>query len=490
MATALTESSDPGAGPALPEREVTPPSPEHQLGQLLVLAGEHEEQGRLDEAEAVLDHILAAAPDSPGALHLLGIVAFRRGHLAEAMELIERAIALLPGIALFHRNLCEIYRKLRRYDAALIAGRRAVELAPVDPHAHHNLSVLHYHRLELDASIVCAEQALVLDREMAGAHFGIAEASLLRGDCARGWEEYQWRFRLGSGPTLMPPTDRPRWDGKPLRRGKTLLLIADQGYGDVIQFARYIGWAAKRCPNIAVACSREAQSIIAQQPGVGLIFDHWDDKPDFAAFCALSGLPRLARTDLATIPAGIPYLHADRDRIAGWTERLSALVPKGYRRIGIVWAGRPTHNNDDNRSTKLAAFAPLADLRQTALISLQKGAEQAQIGGYWGRAPLVNLGPEIGDFGDTMAVLECLDLVVSVDTAVVHLAGAMGKPVRVMLPYAPDWRWLLDRDDSPWYPSARLFRQSADRQWGPVMAKIAHELTNLAASRSARRPVP
>jgi hypothetical protein len=184
----------------------------------------------------VLDHILTAAPDSPGALHLLGIVAFRGAVSREAMELIERAIALLPGIALFYRNLCEIYRKLSRYDDALIAGRRAVELAPTDPHALQNLSVLYYHRLELGASIVCAEQALVLDREMAGAHFGIAEASLLRGDFARGWEEYQWRFRLGSGPTLMPPTDRPRWDGKPLRRGKTLLLIADQGYGDVIQF--------------------------------------------------------------------------------------------------------------------------------------------------------------------------------------------------------------------------------------------------------------
>ena len=187
-------------------------------------------------------------------------------------------------------------------------------------------------------------------------------------------------------------------------------------------------------------------------------------------------MPRIAGTRLKTIPAQIPYLRADAGKVAGWTERLRRLLPAGYRRIGIAWAGRPTHTNDDNRSATLAAFAPLADLSHIALVSLQKGAAQAQIGAYWGRAPLINLGPEIGDFGDTMAVLECLELVITVDTAVAHLAGTMGKPVWLMLPYAPDWRWLLDRTDSPWYPSARLFRQTAERRWEPVIAEITAEI--------------
>jgi Tfp pilus assembly protein PilF len=452
------------------------PSPEEGLPRLLALAAELEANGQLGEAEAVLARALAMAPDNPIALHLSGIIAFRRGRPAEAVEPIERAIALMPTAALFHRNLCELYRKLGRYDDALAAGRRAAELDPADQHVWHNLSILHYHRLELDAAIECAERAIALDPTFAGAHFGIAEASLLRGDFARGWEEYQWRFRLGNASPLLPPTDRPRWDGKRLQRGKTLLLIADQGYGDAIQFARYIGWAASRCREVAVACSRELQSVIAQQPKVGRIFHHWDDKPDFAAYCALSGLPRIAGTRLKTIPAQIPYLRADAGKVAGWTERLRRLLPKGYRRIGIVWAGRPTHTNDDNRSATLAAFAPLADLSHIALVSLQKGAAQAQIGAYWGRAPLINLGPEIGDFGDTMAVLECLELVITVDTAVAHLAGTMGKPVWLMLPYAPDWRWLLDRTDSPWYPSARLFRQTAERRWEPVIAEITAEI--------------
>jgi hypothetical protein len=179
---------------------------------------------------------------------------------------------------------------------------------------------------------------------------------------------------------------------------------------------------------------------------------------------------------LQTIPAPIPYLRADPQKVAAWADRLSGLVPAGYRRVGIAWAGRPTHVNDRNRSATLATFAPLSRLPRLVLISLQKGPAQAQIGAYWGRAPLVNLGPEVADFGDTMAILEALDLVVTVDTAVAHLAGAMGRPVWLMLPFAPDWRWLLQRADSPWYPTAQLFRQPAPRQWDPVVVEITRRL--------------
>ncbi len=442
----------------------------------LALANEHEQQGRLDAADAVLDGILAEEPQQPGALHQKGIVAFRRGRAAEAAELMERSIALAPGSALFHRNLCEVYRALGRRDEALAAGRRAVALDPDDPHCHHNLGVLHYDRVEPAEAIGCAERALALDAQFAGAHFGIAEASLLTGDFARGWDEYEWRSRLAGVPPLMPPGDQPQWDGRPLGHGKTLLLIADQGYGDVIQFARYIPWAAARCPDIAIACSAELQPVVAQLPGAGVIFDHWERAPDFAAFCPLSSLPRLAGTKLETIPAAIPYLRADEGKFASWAERLWALLPRGYSRIGIAWAGRPTHRNDLRRSTRLATFAPLASLPGVALVSLQKGPAQAEIGTYWGRAPLLNLGPELHDFADTMAVIECLELVVTVDTSVGHLAGAMGRPAWIMLPYAPDWRWLLDRADSPWYPTARLFRQGPERLWEPVMAAIAAEL--------------
>ena len=491
---------EPGADAAVPEIEVGAllpaggPAPEvaasaaapatgaQRIAQLMQLATEHEQAGRLDQAENILRLVIGEAADHHPALHLLGIVAFKRGQAAEAARLMEQSIALAPMQALYHRNICEIYRVEGRFDEALGAGRRAAALAPDDVHCFHNLGVLHYHRRELDEAIAAGEQAIALNPDFAGAHFGIAEASLLRGDFARGWEEYEWRTKLANAPPLLPPTDRTQWDGTPLPDQHTLLLIADQGYGDVIQFARYIPWAAARCPRLAVACSSELHPFIRQQPGVGMLFDHWERAPEFAAYCPLSSLPRLAGTRLATIPAEIPYARADPALTAVWAERLAVLLPHAARRIGIVWAGRPTHHNDRNRSTALSAFHALTEIPGIALVSLQKGPSQVQIGGYWGHAPLVNLGPEIRDFGDTMAVLECLERVVSVDTSVVHLAGAMGKEAWVLLPYAPDWRWLLDRSDSPWYPALRLFRQGVERRWEPVIEAVAREL---AAARAA-----
>jgi len=479
MAWAQAAPGEGRPGPWIPPPTEAPPTPADRIAELIGLAQGHEQAGRLTEAEEALGQVLALAPQHAGALHLQGVVNFRQGRIDEAVVLMERSIAAAPETALYHRNICEAYRSLDRYDDALAAGHRAVGLTPRDPQCYHNLGVLHYHRLELDEAIYCAESALALDPDFAGAHFGIAEASLLRGDFRRGWDEYEWRFRLGNAPKLLPPTDRPQWDGSPMPSGR-LLLIADQGYGDVIQFARYIPWAARRCPDIAVACSSEIRPVVAQQPGVGTTFDHWENQPDFAAYCALSGLPRLAGTTLPTIPAPIPYLRADPEKVAMWAERLSWLVPAGYRRVGIAWSGRPTHVNDRNRSTTLSTFAPLAELPRLALISLPKGPAQGQIGAYWGRAPLVNLGV---DFADTMAVLHSLDLVVTVDTVFAHMAGAMGRPVWVMLPFAPDWRWLLDRTDSPWYPTVRLFRQPAPGQWDPIVAEIARRLAGLPAAR-------
>ncbi|HEY1796447.1 MAG TPA: tetratricopeptide repeat protein [Stellaceae bacterium] len=461
------------------------PSPEQRRAALLGLAGEHEREGRLEEAAAVLNRLLEEAPDDPAAIHQLGIVAYRRGDALRAAALMERSIELDPGSALFHRNLCEAYRTLDRYDDALVVGQRAVALNPNDPLCRHNLSVLHYDRLELDEAVASAEAALTIQDNFPGAHFGIAEASLLRGDFPRGWEEYEWRFRLAGVPPLMPPTDKPQWDGRPLPEGARLLLIADQGYGDVIQFSRYIPWAAARASDIAIACSRELRPIVGQFTNGTRLFDHWDSCPEYAAYCALSGLPRLAGTNGAASPDGSPYLQPDAARLAAWSKRLDAMSPAGYRRIGIVWAGRPTHRNDRRRSIDLRQLAPLSTLPGVTFFSLQKGASQAQIGRYWGRAPLVNLGPEIRDYGDTMAIIECLERVVTVDTSVGHLAGAMARPVSIMLPYAPDWRWGLGSDTTPWYRSVRLVRQDVRRDWSTVIESIAESLREAPAGDGA-----
>jgi hypothetical protein len=197
------------------------------------------------------------------------------------------------------------------------------------------------------------------------------------------------------------------------------------------------------------------------------VVSRWDKCPPFASYCPLSGLPRLHGTDLDNIPNNVPYLRAEPAGAAAWRERLDDLAPSGLR-IGIVWAGRPIHNNDWNRSAGLAAFAPLANTDGTVLISLQKGTAQSAIATYFDQAPLVNIGSMVREFADTIAIIESLDLVVTVDTVVAHLAGAMGKPVWILLPYAPDWRWLLDREDTPWYPTARLFRQPEAGDWTSV----------------------
>jgi tetratricopeptide (TPR) repeat protein len=244
----------PQAGPA-PEVTASPEpaiSGGDRIAQLMQVATQHEDAGRLDDAQNVLSHVLTEAPLHHPALHLMGIIAFKKGNAEESAQLIERSIALSPTTALYHRNIGEIYRVVGRLDEALVAGRRAAALTPEDVHCYHNLAVLHYHRLELDEAIACAERAAALDPNFPGAHFGIAEATLLRGEFERGWDEYEWRLKLANAPPLLPPTEQPQWDGTPIEG--TLLVIADQGYGDVIQFARYMPWAAARCGQLAVAC--------------------------------------------------------------------------------------------------------------------------------------------------------------------------------------------------------------------------------------------
>jgi thioredoxin-like negative regulator of GroEL len=457
-----------------------PAAPSLTIAELMARAGEHERAGRLDEARACAEKVLEADPDHADALQLLGAAAFQRGNIDEAVRLMERSREIDPSKPLYARNLCEIYRLLGRYDEALEAGLAATRGEPRDPIAQVNLSVLRLARGEPTEAILSAERALALDPNMAGAHFGLAEALLLQGAFARGWEEYEWRFRLKGVPAVMPRTDIPQWDGAPVK-GR-LILVADQGFGDCIQFCRYIPWVAERCDELVVAASKELQPLIGQFPQVRMMFDQWNNCPPSVAYCPLSGLPRLAGTNLKTIPADIPYLAPPPEKAAAWAARLDVLVSPRHRRVGLVWAGRPTHRNDHNRSVSLKSLAPIAALDGITLVSLQKGPPVAQVAQFVGRAPLVNLGPEIDDFNDTLAVIQALDLVVTVDTAVGHLTGALGKPVWIMVPFASDWRWLEKRSDTPWYPTARLFRQHAARQWEPVIAKVAAELAREFAS--------
>jgi hypothetical protein len=371
--------------------------------------------------------------------------------------------------------MCEIYRGAGRLDDAVTVGRRAIELAPQDSRAYFNLALIHYERLELTESVEICNQSLALDPNFAEAHFEKAEALLLGGNLAEGWESYEWRFQLKQAEGMLPKTDKPQWDGNPLPPGK-LLLVADQGFGDCIQFGRLIPWAAERAPAPVLACSGDLTPILRQIPGIGRMVTRWEATGEFDAYIPLSGLPRLAGIRPDNIPMADSYLKPNDNLVLEWAEKLDMLVPKNKRRIALVWAGRPTHKNDKKRTLKLSAFAPLLARDDIAIITVQKGDQIAQVGGYWGKTPIINLGPDITDFADTMAILRNIERLVTIDTSVAHVAGAIGAPTSLVIPYAPDWRWLLNRDDTPWYNALKLYRQQRPYDWSGVIERVAADL--------------
>jgi tetratricopeptide (TPR) repeat protein len=435
-----------------------------------------ERDNKLDEADDLATRVLRAAPEHPHVLHMAGIVAYRKGRVHEAIERMEKSMQLAPDVALYPRNMCEIYRGAGRLDDALRVGKRAVELSPQDSRAYFNLALIHYERLELDAAIAVSDQAIGLDPEFAEAHFERAEALLLAGRLTEGWESYEWRFKLKQAEGMLPKTEKPQWDGAELPPGR-LLIIADQGFGDCIQFSRLIAFAVARAPAPTLACSHDLVPILRQHAGLGKIITSWEHAGDYDRYVPLSGLPRLAGITVETIPNPGPYFAVQPAQVEHWREKLARLAPPGKRRIALVWAGRPTHRNDRKRTLKLEQFGPLFAVPGIALLSVQKGEQIAQAGSYYGPAPLLNLGPEINDFLDTMAILKNVEQLVTIDTSVAHVAGALGVPTCLVLPYAPDWRWLLNRNDTPWYNSVKLYRQLRPYDWSGVIETVAADLT-------------
>jgi tetratricopeptide (TPR) repeat protein len=422
-------------------------------------------------------------PADAGALHEQALQAFRQGRREEALALMRAAVAAVPDRAGWWRNLCTIAEHAGDYALALAAAERAVLLAPEDADLWHALALVRYRLRAPGPSAAAARMALRCDPLHPGAHVALAESLLLEGDYAAGWEEWAWRYRLsGRDPPPPPQPGCPAWDGATLP-GK-LLLVADQGYGDVIQFARYLPWAMGRCGAMALVAAPELAPLLAPLLPPGAVLPGWEavaaDGGRFAAWAPLSELPRLHGTTPDRIPAPPPYLAADPAQVAAWAARLDAVAPRPARRVGVVWAGRATHPNDANRSVPAAALAPLAAVPGVALVAVQPGPAAAESAAIAPNLPA--FGDLIGDFAGLAAAVAALDLLVTVDSAPAHLAGALGRPVWVMLPFGPDWRWGLDRPDSPWYPTARLFRPAAPRDWAGVAAAAAAALREWAAS--------
>ena len=435
---------------------------------------------RLNEASGICTDVLTAFPEHPAGLALLGIISSMANDPERGVALLKRAVDLRPGNASWYAHLSSMCRATYRVDEAMATGQESVRLDPNNADNLVNLSLVFTDVDDREKSMACLLRALGLKHDHADGHLALAQNLLAVGDFEAGWMEYEWRNQTEAGKATMPAMTSAPWNGMRIPNGR-LLLVGDQGYGDTILFARFIGMAAERVQEVVLGCSAEMGPLLRDLPGVTQFCHRWNEVPGHAAHCRLSSLPYLFHTTPDTIPASIPYMKAEPARIAAWRERFNLQLPEGRRRIGLAWTGRPTHPNDRRRSMPLARLAPLANTGDAVFVSLQKPMPTTDLGSVRLFPGMFDLQHDLTDFGETAAVIENLDLVITVDTSMGHLAGALGKPVWIMVPKAADWRWMLDRSDSPWYPTARLFRQDKPGAWDPVIESVRTALTETMA---------
>ncbi len=430
---------------------------------------------RFGEAAGICNDVLQAVTGHPSALALLGVIAAQTNQPERAIGLMERAVKKHAGVPGWHANLCSLYRILNRMPEALASGQEAVRLAPNSPDNLVNLSLVFTDLDEREKAVACLLRALGLNPSHADARLALAQNLLARGELEPGWIEYEWRNETEAGKGQLPRITSAPWNGMQIPNGK-ILLIGDQGYGDTIQFARYIPMVAERCQEVILGCSAEMASLLARVPGVSVCCHRWNEIPGHAAHARLSSLAGLFHTRLDTIPGGVPYLKADPIRVASWAERLRQALPTHTPRIGLAWSGRSTHPNDRRRSVRLTQLIPLTATGSASFISLQKPFPDGDSAALSSFPALTDNSSELADFEETAALVMNLDLIITVDTAIGHLAGALGKQAWILLAKASDWRWLLDRTDSPWYPTVKLFRQPAPGLWEPVILNAASTL--------------
>jgi Flp pilus assembly protein TadD len=477
------------------------------VAELFAAAVQCHQAGQLDKAKARCEEILAIQPLHADALHLLGTIAHKLGDTDSAIPLIRRAITI-GGAPRFHYDLGEILYSRGDYagagtsfeaaarlapnlprpiasfgnalfqqgeiEAAVAAYRQALAVHWNLPGTHANLGLALTDLGRFDEAIEHCRQAIALNPDLADGHNNLGLALLMRSEFVEGWIHHEWRTLAGPGRG-MPRFKRPRWRGAPLN-GARILLHAEQGVGDTLQFVRYVPLVAARGGRVVLEVQPALKRLIESVEGAEQIIGAGEPVPDVVEHCPLLSLPLAFGTEISTIPAKVPYLQPTAADVESWRERIAGRP--GFR-VGLVWGGQPQHRRDRFRSIPLALLAPLAKVDSAVYFSLQKGPPAAQISNSPPGLVLHDIAPDLNDFADTAAAIAALDLVITVDTSVAHVAGALGKPVWILLTHVPDWRWLIGRDDSPWYPSARLFRQPAPGAWTPVIERVAEELSIL-----------
>lgn len=490
--------------------------------------------GRLPEARAAYELLLKQNPRDADALHLYGVLLHQFGdhtagesHVRKAIQLsgghpayyqnlgaicmaqqrfddalqaYERCVAMNANSVEGHSGMTSALNELRRYDAALAHGQRAIQINPNFAEAWGNLGSTLRLRGELQPSLQAYQRAMALQPNRQGmalnlasvcsslgrsqeaielyrreiamfpngaeAHVGLAHQLLCAGQWADGWREYEWRWRWAGFPSPRREFAQPAWAGESIE-GKTLLIYAEQGLGDAMQFARYLPMVLERGAKVIWECQAELVDLFARSFLDVHIVARNAALPNFDYHVASMSLPLIFGTTIKTVPGAGGYLIADPARVQTWREKLSP--PCDGKKVGLVWAGNPRHRRDRERSCSWAQMSRLLDRTGAKYFSLQKGVAAEQLPGD---ARIINLDPLLQSFDDTAAALANLDLLITVDTAIAHLAGALGRPTWLMVTHAPDWRWLANRPDTPWYNAVRIFRQPTPGDWTSVIEAI------------------
>ena len=468
------------ASPLLPQAAPSPSMTRVKLRQAMTL----HRQGALTHARILYEDILRGAPGHYDALHMLGVIASQCSQHQRAVELIGEAIAIYPDDPVAHANRSVSLQALGEHESAIAHCDRALTLKPDYVDALYNRASSQYEINQLNEAIAGLNRVIELQPHHEKAHWTRSLALLASGNFEDGWQAHEWRHQVPMHRPYYRHFSQPAWRGEPLS-GKTILLHSEQGLGDTLQFCRYAPLVAQRGARVLLEVDAPLVSLLEDLQGVDVVAAKGLLTEPFDYQCLLLSLPFAFQTRLDTIPSPRAYLHAPPEKVTQWSERLG---PRKLPRVGLVWSGSVGHHNDRARSLALSELLPYLPegLEFICLqIELRERDREAL-----GAAPHIRCFHDaISDFSDTAALCDLMDVVVSVDTSVAHLGGALGKTTWVMLPHFADWRWMLDRPDSPWYPTMTLYRQTARGQWHEPLQALKRDLIHLAQQNKDRPPM-
>jgi tetratricopeptide (TPR) repeat protein len=443
-------------------------------------------KGQIDNAISLFQKTLQINPNNFESLNNLGNCLKDKGLIDEAITCYQRAIEINPTFADSFNNLGVTLQSQGQLDEAFAFYQKALQINPNNLESYCNIGTVMHEKGQPDEAFAFYQKALQINPNYANAHLNMAYFLLLLGNFKQGWKEFEWRWKTKEY-LKNSCFHRPVNFTQPILNrlditGHTVLIYAEQGLGDEIQFIRYAPLVAQHGTKVIIECHKEISTLLRTIEGVEQFIVQGEPLPHFDIQCPILTLPLVFNTTPENIPVNIPYISVNSILIQKWKDKIQHDNSK--LKVGIVWHGNPKHKNDRNRSMPFAHFSPFAKFTDITFYSLQKGKASEQARNFSMGMKFIDLTEEINDFSDTAALIENLDLTMSVDTSVVHLAGALGKPIWTLLPFAPDWRWMLNREDSPWYPTMRLFRQPSPGDWNSVIKKVSEELQELVSSKA------